>query len=419
MFCNYLSDARWRLILGIIFIWLVSSPRVEADSKATFNLDFATVSVQRLLHKISQFAQKNIVISPKIKGQMSLHLEQVTWQQALKAVVTSQDLVCDRSHGIIYVQPSHPSTSSSSASAIKTHVLKLNYADAEHMAKLFNHQSDKHSSDANITADERTNSLLVETSDSRWRKIKRLVNKLDQPSPQIMVKARIVSIDQTYRRQLGLRFGLKKVKPFKSTSSSSGGVSSKGLHVDLPGVTADASNAGLAMFKVAKDIWIDTELSALATEGHANIISNPELVASNHQSAEIEAGRKIPFQEKTGEGSTTATFKKAVLKLKVTPQVVHHDQLLLHLTVSQDSQGSERVKGVPTINTRQINTNVLVNNKQTIVLGGIYEKTRRHNTRKVPFLSAVPVVGHLFQFHDNRNQKRQLMIFVTPTLLKS
>lgn len=416
MFYSYHKTGRGWLRFWWVVIWLMAYCPAQAQDNSTFDLDFSTIHVKRLLHKISQFAQKNIVISPQIKGQMALHLQDVTWQQALKAVVASQNLDRKNIQGVIYIRPGH--SSGSSSSSVQTHVLNLNYADAQHMAKLLSHQSDHDAKLINVTADERTNSLLVESSADHWQKVKRLVHQLDQPSPQIMVKARVVSIDQTYRRQLGVRFGLKKVKPFKSTHST-GSAKSRGLHVDWPGVSSAASNAGLAMFKVAKDIWIDTELSALATEGHAQIISNPELVASNHQSAEIEAGRKIPFQEKTGEGSTTATFKKAVLKLKVTPQVVHDDQLLLHLTVSQDSQGSERVKGVPTINTRQINTNVLVNNKQTIVLGGIYEKTRQHNTRKVPFLSAVPLVGQLFQFHDNRNRKRQLMIFVTPTLLKS
>ena len=382
-----------------------------------FNLDFKQVGVKTLLHKISQFADTNLVINPNINGQMSLHLEHVTWRQALDVIQESQNLDTTTVDNITYVSP-HSQASGKDHCSFKTHVIHLNYAKAHHMAKLLNNQLDSSSKLSKITADKRTNSLVIEACSLKLKQINQLVNQLDIASPQVMVNARIVSIDQNYRRQLGVRFGLDGVKPFKNVASTSN-TSAEGLHVALPSSAQATSNAGLAMFKVAKGVLVDTELSALATEGHAKIISNPKLVASNHKSAEIEAGRKIPFQEKTGEGATTATFKKAVLKLKVTPQIIHGDQLLLHLTVSQDSQGSERVLGVPTINTRQISTNVLVNNQRTIVLGGIYEQTQRNNTEKVPLLSAMPFVGQLFQFNDKRQRKRQLMIFVTPKLLKS
>ena len=390
-----------------------------ADKAGRFDLDFENIQVKTLLHKISEFADKNIILSPEIKGQMTLHLKQVTWQQALKAVVTAQHLQMHRDNQVVYIQGASDKSDGKSQPSYRTRVISLNYAQAKHLKQLLSHRVDHSSQLSHITADQHTNSLLVTGSKDAIARIRRLIDKLDEASPQVMVNARIVSIDQNYRQKLGVRFGLKGVKPFKQTSDTSQSSANTGLHVDLPSVATASSSAGLAMFKVAKGVLIDTELSALATEGHANIMSNPRLVASNHKPAEIEAGRKIPFQEKTGEGSTTATFKKAVLKLKVTPKVVHGDQLLLHLTVSQDSQGSERVLGVPTINTRQISTNVLVNNQRTIVLGGIYEHTKQHNTQKVPFLSALPLLGHLFQFHSKQNRKRQLMIFVTPKLLKS
>lgn len=406
-----------KLSIGFFILSLVVANLSWAQTPRRFDLDFKQVKIKSLLHKISQFTDVNIVISPDIKGQMALHLKQVTGRQALKVVVASQHLEKRRINDVIYIKP-HSKEPSSESNHNQACIVHLNYAKACQMAQLLSRQVESSNNLNEVTADKRTNSLIVDGTDQGINRVKRLIKQLDQPSPQVMVNARIVSVDQSYRQQLGVRFGLQKTHSVSSGSTSNAKQNQK-LHADLPNVSGASSYTGIAMFKVAKDVIIDTELSALATEGHANIISNPKLVASNHKSAQIEAGRKIPFQEKTGEGSTTATFKKAVLKLKVTPQVVRGDQLLLHLTVSQDTQGSERVLGVPTINTRQINTNVLVNDQRTIVLGGIYEQTQQHNVEKVPFVSELPVVGKLFQYHDNKNSKRQLMIFVTPKLLKS
>jgi type IV pilus assembly protein PilQ len=285
-----------------------------------------------------------------------------------------------------------------------------------------------------VSVDERTNTLWVQDTLEKLAEIKRLVKRLDIPVRQVLIEAKIVNIDEKYAKELGIRWGVSI--PQDSISGTLEGAGelandttinkvnvAKRLNIDLPavgvGAAGGAASIGVALAKLGKGVLLDLELSALQTTGDAKIIASPRLITANQKDAIIESGEEIPYQEAASSGATAVTFKKAVLSLKVTPQITPDNRVILSLKVNQDKPGPDAGLGVPSIDTREIQTQVLVNDGQTIVLGGIFQKAISNTIERVPFLSDIPVIGHLlFQHTVRATRQTELLIFVTPKIIR-
>jgi type IV pilus assembly protein PilQ len=343
-------------------------------------------------------------------------------------------------------------------SPLRTEYLQVNYAKAADLATLI--QSGANSSllseRGSVAIDERTNTLLLQDTSERLADIRRLVSTLDIPVRQVMIESRIVIVNDDYSRELGVRFGANAVfaqggqdglgaignpigdadtedgvviSPYPGVGPNVGGNAIGGVEtrpnaderylVNLP--VANAAGR-IALTLLDSDYLVDLELSAAQAEGRGEIISSPRLITANQREATIEQGVEIPYQEASSSGATATQFKKAVLSLKVTPQITPDNRVILDLTVSKDSVGQLVASAtggfVPSIDTREIVTQVLVNDGQTVVLGGILETERRDTETKVPLLGDVPVLGHLFKTTSRVDNKRELLIFVTPRILR-
>jgi type IV pilus assembly protein PilQ len=343
----------------------------------------------------------------------------------------------------------------SELSPLRTEYLQVNYAKASDLAALI--KSGKGSSllseRGNVSIDERTNTLLLQDIAERLTDIRRLVSTLDIPVKQVQIEARIVIVNDDFSRELGVRWGYSNINTagsnVYSVTGSAAGVEDSlksvlsteaaiinGTPVPPPpiryqtGVGAylvnlpAANPAGrIALGLLGNTYIVDLELSAAEAEGRGEIISSPTVITANQKEATIEQGVEIPYQEGSSSGATTVAFKKAVLSLKVTPQITPDNRVILDLEVKKDSVGQLVPSGslggtIPSIDTREITTQVLVNDGQTVVLGGILETEKRESDSKVPFLGDIPFIGYLFKTNNKVANKRELLIFVTPKVLR-
>lgn len=279
---------------------------------------------------------------------------------------------------------------------------KLCFANAVTLGKELRSTAGLLSKDGRVVVDQRTNILWILDRQKNIRAIANLVKSLDVSVPQVMINARLVSVDTEYLRELGVQFG---------TVTKAEGVLSGGNQMQ-------AGQFNLAIAHLGSGVTLDMRLSALENKGVANIISQPRLITLNRQTAHIQSGEEIPYQEKTGQGDTSVAFKKAVLGLKVTPAIVAHNKLLLSIVVNQDKVSNLTVDGVPAISTREIKTQVLVRNRRTIVLGGIFERQKSKRVVRIPFLGSLPILGMLFRHDEIDNSKRELLIFITPQIIR-
>lgn len=286
-------------------------------------------------------------------------------------------------------------------------LITLHYAKAKDLVTQIKTQGGLFAKEGHIAADERTNSIWVEGSSADIERIKNFLNFVDTPQKQILIKARIVNIDTNSLCELGVKF--ETVNLNHSTSQDD-------LAMDLPITATQDNHFQLSIGRIGSTL-LDLELSALESEGHGKIISSPELITENRLPAYIEAGEEVPYQEKTSSGATNIAFKKAVLSLKVTPQITSDKQIVLNLNINQDKLSAITVQGVPAIQTRQLNTQVRVKNGQTLVLGGIYENIAGENVEQIPIISHVPLIGQLFKNKTTNSQQKELIIFVTPYIV--
>lgn len=386
----------------IVFLFLT----FNITCAQVLDLNFRKIPVDQLLQLVAKAAHKNIVVSDKVAGEMNIHLQQVTWKTALDVIAVSQKLVVrDVGDNILVAPQGYWQKTKSVKQSAK--VIALHFANAKQMVALLKAEQGQYAGSVSAFADERTNTIVLTGRRQAIQSLLALIKQLDKPVKQVMIVARIVSVDKEQEKELGIRFTSTRHQEVAHTIQS-------GFNLDMPVVDNHAARLGLALFKLKSGVRLDMELSALESQGYAKVISSPKLIAANHQAATIEAGQEIPYQEKTLGGSTSVAFKKAVLSLKVTPEIIPNGKILLHLQVNQDKRSAKEVQGVPAIDTRQINTLVLVKNGQTMVLGGIYEHTRSQQVLRVPFLSQVPLLGALFRYKKWVNSQQELLIFVTP-----
>jgi type IV pilus assembly protein PilQ len=419
-------------------------------------LNFQDIETRAVLQLLAETSGQNIVVSDTVQGNVTLRLQNVPWDQALDIVMRTKGLDKRQEGNVIYVAPAEELSarekqllesqkSMTELAPVRTEYLQVNYAKASDLAGLIRAQGKGNtllSERGSISIDDRTNTLLLQDTADRLADIRRLVQTLDIPVKQVLIEARIVIVSDDFSRELGVRFG----GAYLGSNGDDGllYVGNRGLDLTdgAPGVNPRppvsdvnpsdnrymvnlpiANPAGrIAMTLLDSNYVVDLEITAAQREGRGEVVSAPRVITANGKEAVIEQGQEIPYQESASSGATTTQFKKAVLSLKVTPQITPDDRVILDLTVSKDSVGQNVASAtggfVPSIDTREITTQVLVNDGQTVVLGGILETERRDTVNKVPFLGDVPVLGYLFRSKGQTDNKDELLIFVTPKILR-
>ena len=426
-------------------------------------LNFQDIDVRPLLQLLADTSGQNIVVSDSVKGRVTLRLQNVPWDQALDIVLKTKGLDMRRKDNVILVAPQAELASQEKAeleaqkdiqelAPLRTEFLTVNYAKATEIARLVKSAGGGSllSERGNVTVDERTNTLLVQDTSENLAAVRSMVATLDIPVRQVLIESRIVIVADDFSRELGVRAGFTRVsddvKDLMAVSGSAQATDSimgsaldnlantgQPFPVDVPfGPAFERYNVNMPVANPAgrialsildfDDFLIDLELSAAQNEGRGEIKSTPRVITANQREAIIEQGVEIPYQESASSGATTTQFKKAVLSLKVTPQITPDDRVILDLTVTKDSVGqlvpSATGGFVPSIDTRNIQTQVLVKDGQTVVLGGIMETERRDSVKKVPGLGDVPILGNLFKSKSRINNRDELLIFVTPKILR-
>lgn len=411
------------------------------------SLNFQNIDIRAALQLIADFTGLNLVTSDSVSGNLTLRLQSVPWDQALDIILKTKGLAMRKMGNVILVAPAteisaHEKQELESRKQIAdlvplhSELIQINYAKATDIAALLKDKSNSLlSKRGSVAIDDRTNTLLVQDTDDKLSEIRKLIDRLDVPVRQVLIESRIVIASNDFSRDLGVRFGATDAnatgpagdKGLFATSASANGANSivtsgstspipaaGQYNVDLP-APAGAPSIGLAL--LSSHYLLDLELSALQAEGRGEVISSPRVITANQRQALIEQGVEIPYQQATSSGATSVSFKNATLSLKVTPQITPDDHIIMDLNVTKDSVGTV-FQGVPSINTREITTQVLVDNGQTVVLGGVFEQTHTNNESKVPFLGDVPVLGHLFKQSTAVNNKEELLVFITPKILK-
>lgn len=405
------------------------------------SIDLEEVPIREALRLLAELRQMNIVLSNKITGILSLHLKGVTWEDALDLILVSSSLAKQEYRNTLLIAPISELTarqqkeweSQSEAqkrTPLQTAMFQIQYGKANDIALLIKDKSNTLLSDrGSLAVDTRSNLLWIQDNQSQLQNIKALIHRLDRPLQQVLIEARIVNVTKEFARDLGLRFGvskpgqlsgtLKGVHQVADSKTGEAGALTDRLNLDLAAtpLAATPASVGLALARLGAGILLDLELSALESEGDGEVISSPHLITLNQQTAIIEAGEEIPYQELTAHGATAVAFKKAVLSLRVTPHITADKKIYLDLKINQDIPSPKVFNGVPTILTKEIQTNVLVNNNQTIVLGGIYKQNKNHELNRVPWLGSLPVVKMLFGNQSQALRNEELLIFITPRVI--
>lgn len=457
---------------------LVEEPTFNGER---ISLSFQSVDVRSVIQIIADVADTNIVADDSVQGQMALRLDNVPWDQALDIILKSKGLDKYQEGDVIFIDTlEHVAQREAAKSVVAEErqkaaplileLFQINYAKAQEIAELLKQKAEGSgggedsssedgflSSRGTVTVDIRTNTILIQDTRDRLEEIRRLVTSLDVPVKQVLIESRVVIANDNFAKDLGARFGLTALKAtsnhFVTTTGGTGATTSQlndtdssddgtgpsgttsmvdsfvssGLPVGLPNVN-DRFNVNLpvanpagriALAVLGADYLVDLELQAMQAEGQGEILSNPRVVTTDRKEATIKSGFQIPvILPGGGAGPDTVTFVDALLKLTVTPSITPERDIIMDLVVTKDEPDFARaVLGIPPINKREVTSQVLVQNGETVVLGGVFEATRSYNESKVPVLGDIPIIGHAFKTTNRSNTKQELLIFVTPKVL--
>ena len=426
------------------------------------SLNFQNIEVRAVLQLIADFTEKNLVASDTVGGNVTLRLKNVPWDQALDIILKSRGLDKREIGNVMMVAPQEEIANREKLemesqkqiqelAPVRTEFIQVNYAKAAEIASLLRggmntgpqsgQKNDLLSARGNVTVDERTNTLLVQETSDKLTEIRNVVKALDAPVRQVLIESRIVIANEDFSKDLGVRFGYSKQGNVKHNAIGPNGKSGFATAVGggIPGdvkypTTTTFNTDGLenyivdlatsgqaANFKAAIGKFggylLQLELTAMQQEGKGEVISAPRVITANQHEATIESGTEIPYQEASSSGATAVSFKKAVLSLKVTPQITPDDRLIMDLSVNKDSVG-QLFLGIPSIDTNELTTQVLVDDGDTVVLGGIFESENRDDRTSVPWFGDLPYLGRLFKRTQNTASKQELLVFVTPKIIK-
>ncbi|MCX8584986.1 MULTISPECIES: secretin N-terminal domain-containing protein [unclassified Gilliamella] len=411
------------ILLMLLSIPCLAEPSISAEkeSNALISMNFYQTDVAIILQALADNKQMNLVMIDDISTKQTLKLKNVDWQKALKVVLNSANLQAEIEDNILFVSKSIEPEVLAQRELLEQKEQELNqpltlltipikHGDPNNLVETIQQQG-LLSERGKAIVDKRTNSVLITDMTKQFADIKKLVKALDQPIPQVHISAHIVTMSDESMEELGIKWGyLGKSSQFFNQ-----------LDVDL-GVVNPSSSAGFNLAKLSGSL-LNLELSALESENQLEIIASPNLLTANQNMASIKQGTEIPYEVSTGgNGSTSIEFKQAVLGLEVTPKIVADKQMILDLYITQNTTGRsiKRRDGgeALAIETQEIKTQVKVKDGETVVLGGIFQQVNSNGKKKVPGLAQVPIIGNAFKYNAKKNQKRELVIFITPQLVE-
>ncbi|WP_084002780.1 type IV pilus secretin PilQ [Methylophaga muralis] len=435
-----------------------------ADTESEFgfegeklSLNFQNIEVRAVLQLLADFNGMNLVTSDTVTGNLTLRLKNVPWDQALDIILKTKGLGMRQNGNVMLIAPAAEIAAREKQELearkqlvelepLYSEIFEVNFAKATEMAAILTTTQGQTSAGGSaggflsnrgsVVVDQRTNSLLLRDTATNLADVRKLIEKLDIPVRQVLIESRIVIANNDFAKELGVRFGTSarsgtlgagtsgsleglQVPATNNNSvvpTNSTGIRGQDLNVNLP-ASNPAGTFALALAKLPLGAVLELELSAMQEEGKGEIVSSPRVITSNQKQATIEQGTEIPYQEASSSGATSVSFKEALLKLDVTPQITPDDRIVMDLEVNKDEVGAIFL-GVPSIDTRSVRTQVLVDNGETVVLGGIYEQTSTQSSTRVPFFGDLPYVGFLFKTDLNENRQRELLVFVTPKIIK-
>ena len=430
---------------------LISGPGYRGER---LSLNFQNIDVRSLLQVFADFTNLNIVTSDSVTGTLSLRLKDVPWDQALQIVLDSKGLASRRNGNVLWVAPRGELATKEKAELesqqqvtelepLRSQVFRLNYQNAGDVRNMLlgagaaggaggaaggAATSRILSKRGSLTADTRTNQLFVSDIPSKLEEVQAFLQKIDIPVRQVMIEARIVEADDTFSRNLGAKLGFAS----KTNGAGYGNTYTNVVSPVTQGATWDnspaisfpangingvnAASVAVSLFNAGAGRFLALELSALEADGRGKIVSSPRVVTADNIKALIEQGTEIPYQQATSSGATSVQFKKANLKLEVTPKITPDGNIFLDVDVNKDSVGIQTTNGFA-IDTKHVQTQVLVENGGTVVIGGIYTQNERTDINKVPLLGDIPVLGNLFKSTSKINNRTELLVFLTPRVL--
>ncbi len=410
------------------------------------SLNFQDIEVRSVLQLIADFTGLNLVASDTVGGSITLRLQNVPWDQALDLILKTKGLDKRQIGNVLLVAPAEEIAARekleletnkqiAELAPVRLDIIQVNYAKAADVVALIQADEELISSRGFVSSDARTNTISVRETAEKLEEIRRLVSTWDVPVRQVSIEARIVRAQTNVAEDLGVRWGGAaynvdgddvvtiggSLGTLQEARDAAGGGSNTISFPGALGVDLGVSGEGASSFAIgwgSDDFLVDLELSALESDGRAEVVSQPRVVTADRQTASIKSGEEIPYQKAASSGATSVSFKEAVLSLEVTPQITPDDKIIMDLVVNQDSRG-EVTAGIPSINTNEVMTQVLVANGETVVLGGIFQSEVATQTTKTPFLGDIPYLGRLFKRTEHINERSELLIFITPKIIKN
>ncbi|MBB5193172.1 type IV pilus assembly protein PilQ [Silvimonas terrae] len=416
------------------------------------SLNFQNVEIRTVLQVIAEFTGLNIITSDTVNGNLTLRLKDVPWDQALDIILQAKGLDQRRSGNVLWIAPRQEladkekqqfevQKATDDLEPTRTESFQLKYQKGDDIKKMLTDGQQMLSKRGSVVVDQRTNTLFISDVSSKLEQIRGIINKVDIPVRQVLIEARIVEASDTFSRELGARLGwaalghtggttIGTAPSLNNINSSSGNNIASGttlggsdatnlLNVNLPATGLGVGNASTFALVAASANWlVGLEISALEADSKGKIISSPRLVTADQVEAVIEDGQQIPYSQSAQNGATTIAFKDATLSLRVTPQITPDGNVIMDVKVNKDSVGQNTSNG-PAINTKHIETKVLVENGGTIVIGGIYTQTLTNSQNKTPLLGDIPILGNLFKYKIDTDNRAELLIFITPKILQS
>lgn len=435
----------------------MSKEEIEENRKAKFgyvgeklSLNFQDIEVRSVLQLLADFTDLNIVVSDSVKGKLTLRLKNVPWDQALDIILQTKALGKRQAGSVIMIAPAEEIASRErielegmqqkiELAPLRTEYFQANYAKAAELAMLLKSEEGGLLTErGSVSVDKRTNTMLINDTVDQLAEIRAVLHRLDVPVRQVLIESRIVVASDDFNRELGIRWGYNRntANPGGERgdgfllSGNANGVTDLGnndslstsdrFNVNLP-ASNPAGSLGIALAKLPFGTLLELELSAMQAEGTGEVISSPRVITANQHEAYIEQGVEIPYLEASSSGAASVSFRKAVLGLKVKPQITPDDRIVMDLQVNKDTVGQIFGAGqlnVPSIDTRELSTQVLVDNGETVVLGGVYEQSIIDDRDFVPFFGKLPLIGKLFQRSTKQDEKSELLVFVTPRIIK-
>ncbi|WP_422461098.1 type IV pilus secretin PilQ [Endozoicomonas sp. ALB115] len=395
------------------------------------SLNFQDIEVRAVLQLIADFTDLNLVASDTVGGNVTLRLQNVPWDQALDIVLKAKGLDKRLEGNVLTVAPAAEIAAREreqlenekqirELAPVYTDLVQINYADAEEIATVL-----KGAEGASLLTERgsvqvvaRTNSLLIKDTQVKLDELRALIDQLDIPIRQVMIEARIVTLSSDFKEELGVKWSGSKKDALKNDNRglSIGGGKDNDVFTDLS-ITGGTSSAIAIGFSSKGGTILNLELSALLSDGGGEVISQPKVITADKKTAVIKSGKEIPYEEKTSSGATSVAFKDAVLGLEVTPQITPDGRVIMDIKINNDDTTNQASNNVPIISTNEITTQVLVEDGETVVLGGVFKQTIKNGVDKVPVLGDIPWVGGLFRKKTESDEKEELLVFITPRII--